>query len=256
MWRFLGGFGAALIATAIAVPSATGVEKSSKIDELVGMHDLSTSVSIGSYYLKQEALQAARAVLLEIGRREELGPEWNSGNAHWREAEASLLAEAERRIDREFGSLVWLRPLWADLSRSEFSEEEIDALLAHFRSEVGRKQMRIINHTVSTHVMMALSFSGRLKDVPGIEQERSRMQALWNAEERAMRFSLHDAANVEGQRFALSSLGKKYFATAVLRLTGLLSRRIDELAAGTPQALAAEARRVEPHLEAFRGERG
>lgn len=256
MWRFLGGFGAALIATAIAIPSAAGVEKSFKIDELVGMHDLSTSVSIGSYYLKQEALLAAHAVLAEMGRRQGLGPDWNPGNVHWREAEAALLAEAERHIDLEFGSLVWLQPLWADLSRSEFSDEEIDALLAHFRSEVGRKQMRIVNHTVSTHVMMALSFSGRLKDIPGIEQERSRMQTLWNAEERAMRFSLHDAANVEGQRFALSPLGKKYFATAVLKLTGMLSRRIDELAAAIPQALAADARRVEPHLEAFRGGRG
>jgi hypothetical protein len=256
MWRRYPSLFAALIALMIALPSAADIDKSHKVDELVRMHDLSTSVSIGNYYLKQEALLAARTLLSEIGRRQGLGADWNPGNPYWRQAEEALLETAAMRIDREFGSLAWFQPQWADLSRSEFSGEELEALLAHFGSEVGRKQMRIVNHTVSTHVMMALTFSGKLKDIPGIEEERAEMQSRWNAEDRETRFSLQDAGNVEGQRFALSPLGKKYFVAAVLKLTGMFSRRIDELAASIPLQLGEEAGRVQPYLEAFRSGRG
>ncbi|MEX0958038.1 MAG: hypothetical protein WDZ63_02005 [Burkholderiales bacterium] len=256
MWRRYTSFPAALIALAFALPSAADIDRSPQVVELVRMHDLSTSVSIGNYYLKQEALLATRSLLSDLGRQQDLGDEWNPRNPYWRQAEAALLERAAARIDRDFGSLTWFQPQWADVSRSEFSDSELQALLAHFGSEVGRKQMQIVNHTVSTHVMMTLSFSGKLKDVPGIEEERAEMQSLWNAEDRAMRFSLHDVANAEGQRFALSPLGKKYFVAAVLKLTGLVSRRIDELAASMPLELGADLGRVQPYLEAFRGGRG
>lgn len=256
MWRRCSSFSAALIAISFALPSAADIDRSHQAVELVRMHDLSTSVSIGNYYLKQEALLATRSLLSDLGRQQDLGDEWNPRNPYWRQAEEALLERAAARIDRDFGSLAWFQPQWADISRSEFSESELQALLAHFGSEVGRKQMQIVNHTVSTHVMMALSFSGKLKEVPGIEEERAEMQSLWNAEDRAMRFSLQDVANVEGQRFALSPLGKKYFVAAVLKLTGLVSRRIDELAASIPLELGDDLGRVQPYLEAFRGGRG
>lgn len=229
---------------------------SPKIDALIGLHDLRTSVSIGHYYLKQEALLVARGRLAQLGREQGLGEGWNPSNPYWRQAEEALLEQVMSGLDEQFNSLAWLKPLWRDLARSEFSDSEVDQLLAHLSSEVGRKQVQIVDHTVSTHVMMVLSFSGKLKDVPGISEERTEMQRLWNDEDRAMRFSIQGAANAEGQRFALSPLGKKYFITAVLKLTGIVSRRIDDLAAQLPQDVDLGLARVRPLVDQFKNARG
>jgi hypothetical protein len=246
---------AALAAASVSLAAAE-TEKSPKVEALIAMHDLKTSVSIGHYYLKQETLLAVRGQLARIGREEGLGAQWNPANPYWRQAEEALLEQVMTRLDRDFVSLQWLRPLWIDLGAREFSDQELDALIAHFRSEVGRKQIQIVDHTVSTHVMMALSFSGKLKDVPGADEERSRMQQLWNAEDDAMRFSIQDAANAEGQRFALSPLGKKYFVTAVLKLTGMVNRRLDDLAAQVPASVATSVERVRPLVDEFKSARG
>jgi hypothetical protein len=246
---------AALVAAAMSVASAAEIGQTPKVEALISMHDLKTSVSIGHYYLKQETLLAVRNQLARIGREEGLDAEWNPGNPYWRQAEQLLLEQVMVEVERDFSSLQWLRPLWADLSRQEFSDAEIDVLLAHFRSEVGRKQVQIVDHTVSTHVMMALSFAGKFKNVPGADEERTRMQHLWNDEDDAMRFSIQDVANAEGQRFALSPLGKKYFVTAVLKLTGIVSRRLDDLAARLPASVETGVVRVRPLVDEFKHRR-
>jgi hypothetical protein len=251
---------AALLALAIVLPAAANPQnvgaKSEQISELIDLHDLQTSVSIGNYYLKQESLLAIRALLARLGREQNLGPEWNPASPYWRRAEEQLLGPAMARVAEQFASLDWLRPQWQDLDNREFSSEELDVLLTHLRSDVGRKQVKIMDHTVSTHVMMALSFSGKLKDVAGAEADRTRMQDLWNAEDAQMRFSLEDATNIEGQRFALSPLGKKYFVTAILKLTGIVNRRIDEVAGTLPRQVGNHAGEVQALLEEFKSGRG
>lgn len=234
----------------------TDADKQRQAAELIALHDLHTSVYIGNYYLKQESLVAIRSLLARMGREENFGPDWNPADPVWQQAEAVLLEAVTARLQSDFASLDWLRPQWQALSQQEFSAEELDVLLGHFRSEVGRKQVRIMDHTISTHVMATLSFSGKLRDIPGVEEDRSRMQHVWNKEDEEMRFSIHDASNYEGTRFALSPLGKKYFVTAMLKVTGLVSRRIDELALALPDQVAAHSDRVRPLLEEFKSRRG
>lgn len=230
--------------------------KQQQIEQLIGLHDLTTCVSIGDYYLKQEALVAIRGLLARLGREEKLGAAWNPADAYWKQAESALLQPTLAKIGTEFSSLDWLRPQWKALDDSEFSAGELDVLLAHFHSDVGRKQARIIDHTVSTHVITTLAFSGKLKDIPGVQDARSRMQAVWNKEDEEMRFSIQDAGNADGTRFAYSALGKKYFVTAMLKLTGIISRRIDDLAATLPKDVDARAEAVRPFLQEFKSSRG
>jgi hypothetical protein len=245
-------FAAAAMAALIVGAAAAETAINPKVDELIRLHDLRTSVSIGNYYLKQESLLSVRSLLARIGRDEDLGADWQPRNPYWRQAEESLLEQLMGRVDRDFSSLEWLRPLWTDLGSREFSERELDLLIAHFQSDVGRKQVRIVDHTVSTHVMMALSFSGKLKDIPGAEEERIQMQTLWNEEDGQMRFSIQDSANADGQAFALSPLGKKYFVTAILKLTGIVSRHIDDMAARLPQETERYVDAVRPFVQEFK----
>ncbi|HVY05133.1 MAG TPA: hypothetical protein VHB46_04070 [Burkholderiales bacterium] len=248
---------AALVFSAGATAAAEDkADKQQQIEQLIGLHNLATSVSIGEYYLKQEGLVAIRGLLARLGREEKLGPDWKPGNEYWNRAEAALLKPLQAKIAADFSSLEWLRPQWEALDAQEFSGEELDVLLAHFHSDVGRKQAKIVDHTVSTHVITTLAFSGKLKDIPGVQDERSRMQSVWNKEDAEMRFSIQDATNSDGQRFAYSALGKKYFVTAILKLTGIISRRIDELAATLPKDVEARAGEVRPILQEFKSSRG
>lgn len=239
-----------------AADSAADADKQQQIAELIKLHDLNTSVSIGNYYLKQESLLAIRSLLARLGREQKLGADWKPSNPVWKQAEDQLLQKVSARLAADFTSLDWLQPQWQALSGQEFSGEELDVLLTHFRSDVGRKQVKIVDHTISTHVMTTLSFAGKLQEVPGAEADRSRMQHIWNQEDAEMRFSIDDATNYEGTRFALSPLGKKYFVTSILKVTGIVSRRIDELASALPGEVNGYADQILPLLEDYKNSRG
>ena len=239
-----------------AVAATANADKLQQIEQLIELHDLTTSVSIGNYYLKQESLVAIRGLLGRLGKEEKLGPDWNARDPLWIRAEEILLQPTMAKVADDFSNLTWLRPQWQDLDAREFSAEELGVLLRHFHSDVGRKQAKIVDHTVSTHVITTLSFSGKLKDIPGVQEERSRMQTIWNKEDDDMRFSIQDATNADGQRFAYSALGKKYFVTAILKLTGIISRRIEELAVALPKEVDARADQVRPLLQEFKSGRG
>ena len=73
---------AVLISAAGATVAAdVSAGKKKQIDELIELHDLTTSVSIGNFYLKQEGLVAIRSLLTRLGKEEKLGPDWNLRNA-------------------------------------------------------------------------------------------------------------------------------------------------------------------------------
>ncbi|UCH46821.1 MAG: hypothetical protein JSU95_12015 [Betaproteobacteria bacterium] len=223
-----------------------------KVEELISLHDLGTTVSIGHYYLKQESLVSIRSYLGQVGHDERLGDRWQPDDRWWQKAEQALLATMMDDIDRDFSDLAWLRPGWAELFANTFSDEEIAALVSHFRTETGGKQVQIIDHTVSTQVMMTLSFAGKLSPMPGIEEDRARMQALWNEEDERMRFSIQGAANGEGQAFALSPLGKRYFTTVILNLTGMVNQRMDEIAVQRVDEVRLHGDSVRPFVEGFK----
>lgn len=255
MRRFTGIFTVALLGAVLVVLPVYATEDRPKVEELISLHNLRTAVSVGNYYLKQESLLGIRGYLTRVGHEEQLGEQWNPRNAFWRQAEEALLEQTMGRVEREFASLGWLRPLWVDLGSAEFSEQEIDLLIAHFRSGAGVKQIQVVDHTIATHVMMTLTFSGKLKTIVGVEAERSAMQSLLREENTRMRFSIKDAANADAQAFALSPLGKKYFTTAILNVTGIVSRRIDELALRLHSEMAAHGETVRPYIDGFKGAR-
>ena len=240
---------AACIALAAAAPAyASNVEKS---ERLVNLHDLTTTVAIGDYYLKQESVLAARAYLYRLGREQNLGPQWTPSNPYWQQAQAQIVRSLMQQMQREYSSMEWLSEQWSQLNSAELSEPEMDELLAHFASDMGRKQVMIVDHSVAFHVVSTLTMSGKLQEnLPGSEDERKRMQALYTAEDEAMRFDPNDSP--EATRFALSPVGKKYFVNAVLKVSGMVSRRLFQLAGELPARANALAPEIEPTVEAFR----
>ena len=234
---------------AAAAPAAAS--KTEKSEQLITLLDLRTTVAIGDYYLKQESVLATRAYLQRLGREQGLGSDWSPANTHWQQAEQAIVNALMRRVSREFSSMEWLSEEWAQLNSAELSEQEMDALLAHFGTEVGRKQVMIVDHSVAFHVMAALSLAGKIQEsVPGTEVERKRMQDLYNAEDTAMRFDHNE--NPEATRFAFSPVGKKYFVNAVLKVSGLVSRQLYQTAAEMPARVSDSAGAAQAAVDAYR----
>ncbi|MFN0317138.1 MAG: hypothetical protein ACKVQA_19120 [Burkholderiales bacterium] len=230
---------------------ASAQNKQEKIERLINMHDLKTTVAIGNYFLKQESLNAARNQLYRLGQEQKLGKEWGPNNPQWKQAEEAMVKVMMRDAQRDFSSFEWLLPEWRELSSKDFDETELDTLEAHFRTEVGRKQLQITDHGVAFHVMAALTLGGRMQGiVAGAEAERREMQVLYDQEDREMRFDINE--NPESVRFAMSPVGKKYFVNAVLKVTGRISQRLYQTAGEMPKRALAALPEAAPALEAFR----
>lgn len=246
-------FPAALMAALLA--SAPLAMANDKTDALYAIHDWKTSIALGNRYLKQQALVATRDALARLGREQGLGKAWKPGNLHFDAAERAVAAPLLEDVQRDWTSRAWLPAEWETLAVESFSDAELDALVAHLSSEVGRKQAKIIDHSVAFHAGGAYTMSGKLlQDYPGTEAEQKTLTYVWDEEDREMRFSIDAIENVEGQRFALSPLGAKYQRTLIIKFTGVLNARMDKVAAGLPAKAAAGISQAAPFVTNFRAD--
>jgi len=239
---------AALFALALLAPSAFAANREARIQELLDVHDWTTTIALGNRYLKQQSLVATRDILFRIGRERNLGRDWKRGNASYDAAEASIAAPLLERVRADWTSLIWMPPEWAGMAESSFSNGELDTLVNHFHSDVGRKQAKIIDHSVQFHVAGALTMSGKLiQGFPGTEEEQKILTYVWDDEDREARFSFKAVENVEGQRFALSPLGAKYQRTLIMKVSGIFGARLGRVAV----TLADQARGLSDSAEPF-----
>lgn len=248
----MGKLGRTLLVGMVLSWSATGwaQSKAEKIDQLIDLHDLKTTVAIGNYFLKQESLSAARTQLHRLGVERKLGDTWRPDNPYWKQAEAAMVGKMMGEAQRHFSNFEWLLPEWRELSDQAFSDGELDALRAHLRTEVGRKQLQITDHNVAFHVMAALTLGGRMQGtVAGAEVERREMTELYDQEDREMRFDINE--NPESVRFAMSPVGKKYFINAVLKVTGRISQRLYQTANDMPKKAEGAVPEAKSAVEAF-----
>ena len=230
---------------------ASAQTKQDKIEQLINMHNLKTTIAIGNYFLKQESLNAARGQLYRLGQEKKLGKDWVPENPQWKKAEEAMVRIMMREARNNFSDFEWLLPEWRELSNKEFDESELDVLRAHFRTDVGRKQLQITDHGVAFHVMAALTLGGRMQGmVPGAEEERREMQSLYDREDREMRFDINE--NPESVRFAMSPVGKKYFINAVLKVTGRISQRLYQTASEMSKRAEAALPEANDAVEEFR----
>lgn len=247
---------AALVLCTAAAPlfAAESTEvRRAKADELLSVHKWRTTVALGNRYLKQQSLMAVRAELARIGCERGLGKTWRPGNGQWDAAEAAMVAPLLATVDRDWTSLEWLPPEWAQMTARSFTDGEMDALVAHFRTEVGAKQAIIVEQSVAFHVGGALTMSGKLiQDFPGTADEQRTLTYVYAEEDKATRFSVAANDNPDGQRFALSDLGAKYQKTLMIKMTGILNARMDTVAATLPIRARAVADTAEPMVAEFR----
>ena len=242
------------LAIVTALPlAANAATDPAPVEQLLRIHDWKTTVALGNRYLKQQSLVATRDVLARIGREQKLGADWKRGNPAFDAAEAAISAPLLERVRADWTSLDWMTAEWTEMAQASFSGAEVGTLVEHFSSPVGRKQAKIIDHSVQFHVAGAFTMSGKLiQGFPGTEEEQKTLTYVWADEDRDMRFSIADAENAQGQRFALSPLGAKYQRTLIIKVTGILGARLDRVAATLPAQAKSLAALADPFVADFR----
>jgi hypothetical protein len=108
----------------------------------------------------------------------------------------------------------------------------------------------IVDHGVAVHVQGALTFTGKMVyELPGSEKDRGLMQRAYDDEDRDMRFNITESP--EGVQFAMSPIGKRYFVNAILKVSGMISRRLDDTAASIPRTVKSLSDEAQPAVQAF-----
>jgi hypothetical protein len=244
---------AALLAVSTVVSLPARADAQATAATILAAHDWRTTIALGNRYLKQQALLAVRAELAARGRSLGLGKSWRMGDAQWDAAEAALMEALIPKVRAEWTTLDWLKPEWTAMALSSFTPAELDAIAAHFATEVGHKQAKILDQNVAFHAGGALTMSGKLiGGFPGTEEEQKTLTYVYAEEDKAMRFSVAANDNIEGQRFALSDLGAKYQKALVIKVTGIFGARMDKVAASLPAAARAQSSLADPFIAGFR----
>lgn len=110
------------------------------LERLLGTHDPSVFVTTGALYLKQEAIRAAGSKGLS----------------------ATASTEVDSIIDATVHDPAWFHAGMKDAIGAELSEEDAQAILAHFSTNVGRIQRRAIELSVGEVLTSIYTFTDRI----------------------------------------------------------------------------------------------
>jgi hypothetical protein len=85
-------------------------QSNTKIQELIALHYLDTTVSIRHCYIKQYSLVSVRSYLGKLGLDEQSDNSWQPDAPWWLPTERLRLASIMQEVDRHFSSADGLRP--------------------------------------------------------------------------------------------------------------------------------------------------
>ena len=226
-------------------------EQKDDFQRIIDSHDVTTAAAMAKYYLKGVTLLSIRGLLEAEGEKLELGSDWSENNIYWKRGEAILLEEIYEPVALEYDTMQWIHAPWREMLDKEYTPEDINKLSKHLQTDVGKKQAQIIDHYLSLYVMRTLTFSGKLHDVAGTGAEKNQMQTLYVKQDEEVFFSIKGSDNAEGQAFALSLLGKKYFADNVIKLVGIFNEQMNNLAADMPKRVIQNKYFVHEQIDNF-----
>lgn len=245
----------ALLLGLAAVANAADATREARLRELAGFHDAAIPAAWADLYFKQEALRITRRHLLTAGREEKFGPGWNPGAAEWQAAENEIVPAMVQAAQRDYEDDGWVRDAWIAACDKRFSDQELDALLAHFRSVGGRHQAAAMDWFIAEVVMNTLTFTDRIQSgVPGSEPERQAMQRLAQAKIAAMQFDWTQYP--ETVRFTYTGVGLRYFRDVSFDMVAAINARVDRAGKTLRPAFEVDIGRADRHIEAFKATQG
>lgn len=190
--------------------------KADAVRRLVEAHDPAIFVATGALYLKQEAIRAAQG----------------------RPLDAAVLAEVDRLIDSSVRDALWFQTGWRVIVDRYFSAEEADEIAAHFGTQGGGLQRRVIELAVGEVLLSNYTFTDRIDyRLAASEGELKTMQQVVNDRQ----FSgIQDFSSYpDAVKFASGGPGVKYMKMVMIQGVEIITTHFEAVARQIRSVVAA-----------------
>lgn len=185
----------ALVSMVLCQPVAAQVEwKDDAVQRVAQSHDPALFVATGALYLKQEALRAANGVSLP----------------------PDVETQVDRLIERDVRDVAWFHAGWTRAIDRHMTAEEADEVAAHFTTEGGKLQRRVIELAIAEVVVSTYTFTDRIDyRVMGSRKELIDLQRVMD--ERLFKGVQDFSAYPNAVKFASSGAGVKYMKMLMIQ---------------------------------------
>lgn len=252
-----------VMATGAAVGAETEVEETERytrdaIERVVNSHDNVLIMRGGELMIRQQAVKAARSLLVEWGKEQELGPLWRQDRPEWKAARAELLTAADLVLEKQFIDGAWLSRIWTEYTASNFDGEQASVIADHFETEGGIKQRRLIDWFLGENTIFYYTFSNRFD----YEEEETRKQLLALQSEARTRIPREDIyfSKRHPEAFAFIACspdsencpGVRYWKMLAIPMMGAVFRQMEQTTRDIEARMRTQRPAIQSHIDAFR----
>jgi len=185
---------------------------SQAVDRLVVQHDAELPIAIGALVVKQAGLIIIREELEAYGVRKGFDASWSNDAGKWKKAEKLLIKILDRIIDTKIKNPNWVHNALYQAILNGITLEEVEAISAHFQTDVGSMQRQIIDMSIIAETLQLAYTISRTIDIhlKGSEREYKNLQQVWW--ERKPEFGVNKKiyADPAVREFAGQETGRKY----------------------------------------------
>ena len=257
--------------TVIAIGSVTAAETEDEetqryareaVERVVNSHDNVLMLKGGELMIKQQVVQAARALLLQVGRDQDLGRAWRPDRPEWKAAKAQLLAAGDVVMQQQYLEDDWLRRTWTEYTANNFNGEQASVIADHFETEGGVRQRRLMDWYLGETTLFYYTFTRRFD----YELEETQNELLALQQEALTRIPREDVhfskRNPEAFAFIACSPdsqncpGLHYWKMLAIPLMGAVFRHMEETTRAAEAHMRSQLPSIQHHIDAFRADIG
>lgn len=190
--------------------------KADAVKRLVEAHDPAIFVATGALYLKQEAIRAA----------------------HGKPLDPAVVTEVDRLIDSAVRDTLWFQAGWRTIVDRYFSAEEADEIAAHFGTQGGGLQRRVIELALGEVLLSNYTFTDRIDyRLAASEGELKTMQKVVN--DRQFSGIQDFSAYPDAVKFASGGPGVKYMKMVMIQGVEIITTHFEAVARQIRSVVAA-----------------
>jgi len=247
-------------ATAETVDEETQRYTREAVERVVNSHDNVLILKGGELMIRQQAVQAASKLLVQVGIEQELGPEWRYDRPEWKAAKAELLAAGDVILKEQYLDDAWLRRTWTEYTASNFNGEQASVIADHFETEGGVAQRRLMDWHLGETTLFYYTLANRFNY--GVEETKKELLALQQeARTRIPREDIHfSTRHPEAFAFIACSPdsqncpGVRYWKMLAIPLMGAVFRHFEETTRAIEAHMRSELPSIQHHVDAFRAD--
>jgi hypothetical protein len=228
------------------------------VERVVNSHDNVLILKGGELMVRQQAVQSARNLLVQVGIEQQLGPQWRYDRPEWKAAKAELLAAGDVIMKQQYLDGAWLRQIWTEYVSSNFNGEQASVIADHFETEGGVKQRRLMDWYLGETTLFYYTLANRF-DYEVEETKRELLALQQAALTRIPREDVHFSKR-HPEAFAFiacspdsqSCPGVRYWKMLTIALMGAVFRHLEETTRAIEAHMRSQLPSIQHHIDDFR----